>query len=129
MTEGKIKVLVVDDDEFVRLNLLAYLEDEGFSVFSATSGEEALGLLDHQEVDVAAVDMRLPGMDGNTFILKAHQARPGTRFVVYTGSINYNLPESLKAVGVRTEHVFLKPVEDMEILRRAIEAAARDRKP
>jgi CheY-like chemotaxis protein len=114
------KVLVVDDDEFVRINLVAFLEDEGLVVHSAAAGEEGLDILEREDLDVAVVDMRLPGMDGNTFILTAHRRRPGLGFVIHTGSIDYQLPEALRNIGLIPGHVFHKPVPDMNILLAAI---------
>ena len=120
------RVLVVDDDEFVRLNLVVFLEDEGFEVLSAPNGEEALKILKQETVDAAVVDMRLPGMDGNTFILKANLLNPRTRFVIHTGSINYSLPESLKNIGIKPEQVFLKPVAEMGLLSEAVISIIKD---
>lgn len=123
MVNSAISVLVVDDDEFVRINLLAFLEDEGLMVLSATSGEIALDLLADRPVDVALVDMRLPGMDGNAFIQQAHERHPQVRFIIHTGSIDYTLPDSLKKIGVDQDLVFHKPVSDMKILHQAILSA------
>ena len=120
MSESEFRVLVVDDDEFVRINMTAYLEDEGFAVLSASSGEDALEILEREAVDLAAVDMRLPGMDGNAFIIRANELRPAIRFIVHTGSIDYKIPAPLKAAGVQTEHVLLKPLDDMDVFRETI---------
>ena len=79
MSNASIRVLVVDDEEMILLNLAVFLEDDGFTVFSASSGEAALELLSRETVDVAIVDIRLPGMDGNTLILEAHKLYPETR--------------------------------------------------
>ncbi|MEW5723421.1 MAG: response regulator [Thermodesulfobacteriota bacterium] len=126
MSPAPIRVLVVDDDEFVRLNLAAYLEDEGFAAVASTSGEEALHLLAREPMDVAVVDMRLPGLDGNAFILEAHRLQPRIRFLIHTGSIGYTIPEEVRSIGVRPEHVFLKPLADMSLLRAAVEALVRE---
>ena len=70
MDISNVKVFIVDDESVVCSNVAAFLEDEGFTVFSAVSGEEALDFLLKQKIDVAIVDMRLPGIDGDTLILK-----------------------------------------------------------
>lgn len=67
------KILVLDDEPNIRETLGAYLDDCGYSVLSVESGEEALLALN--EVCVAIVDIRLKGMDGLTFIQKAHALR------------------------------------------------------
>ncbi len=122
MNPSEIKILVVDDENVVSTNLVAFLEDEGFSVLSAASGEEALALLAEQAVDVGIIDMRLPGIDGNTLILKAHAMQPLMKFLIHTGSANYSLPKRLSAIGLAPGQVFRKPLPDLSVLTRAINA-------
>jgi DNA-binding response OmpR family regulator len=57
-------VLVVEDDDALRLFLVSVLEQKGYRVISAGTGEEALALLGEQEARVAVLDIGLPGMDG-----------------------------------------------------------------
>lgn len=120
MTMRHIKILVVDDERVICANVGAYLEDEGFSVRIASSGEEGLGCLQEEEAHVGIIDMRLPGMDGNTFILKAHELCPEMKFIIHTGSTNYSLPPSLSKIGISQNYVFRKPVQDMSKLVDAI---------
>lgn len=123
MTGQGIRILVVDDEERIRRGLRAWLEDEEFEVMTAKSGEEALEILQSDPPDWAIVDIRLPGMDGNAFMEQAHRLCPKMRFLVYTGSVNYSPPASLKALGVHKKDVFQKPLRDMAVL----VAAVRDR--
>ena len=109
MNNSSSTILVLDDEELVRANIVAFLEDEGFAVIPAESGEEALEILKSRPVDIGIIDMRLPGIDGNTFILQAHALNPRMRFMIHTGSINYTLPRELAEIGVRAGDVFRKP--------------------
>jgi CheY-like chemotaxis protein len=120
MDISNIKVLVVDDEIAVCSNVAAFLEDEGFRVFSAVSGEEALDILLKQKIDVAIIDMRLPGIDGDMLIVKAHELQPLLKFLIHTGSINYSISSSLEEIGIRTEQVFRKPLMDMGVLTKGI---------
>ena len=120
MASPNIKILVVDDENIVSVNLTAYLEDEGFIVFSAASGEEALDLIKEHEIDIGIIDMRLPGIDGNTLIMKAHDMYPVMKFLIHTGSTNYGLPKSLIDIGLTHEQVLRKPLGDMSVLTRSI---------
>lgn len=106
-------VLLVDDEEMILFNLASFLEDEGYTVLTAGSSEEALEILAGREVAVAVVDMRLPGMDGNAFIRAVAGRWPHPRFLVHTGSCNYAPPQDLRALGMDEEDVFLKPLLDM----------------
>jgi DNA-binding NtrC family response regulator len=121
MPESSVTVLVLDDEESIRQSIAAYLEDEGVTVLQASSAEEALGIVAASPVAAAVVDIRLPGMDGNAFMVKAAAVRPGIRFVVHTGSADYILPESVMALGVRPDRVFIKPVHDLKILMEALD--------
>ena len=57
-------ILIIDDEETIRLSLRGILEDEGFSVVEAESGEEGLELLGTDIPDMVFLDIWLPGMDG-----------------------------------------------------------------
>lgn len=113
---SKIRVLVLDDDEMVRENLKDFLEDEGFPVVAFIDGESGLSYLQPDMIDVAIVDMRLPGMDGNSFIIQSHKINPLLKYIIHTGSSNYMLIEELIEIGLDDSQVFIKPVGDMGIL-------------
>lgn len=113
-------ILVLDDEQMVRENLEAFLEDEGLLPITATNGEEALNVLEENNVHVGIIDMRLPGMAGSEFIIKAHAISPDTKFIVHTGSTNYKLPKELRDIGITHEDVFIKPLADMNIVLEAI---------
>jgi CheY-like chemotaxis protein len=116
-SEAKVqRVLVVDDEEMIRVNLEAYLEDEGYEVLAADSGEAALEILKTEKVDFAIVDMRLPGIDGNIVILEARKLDPKLRVVIHTGSSEYVVPPELLEIGITQKNVLLKPLSDMKIL-------------
>jgi DNA-binding response OmpR family regulator len=58
------RILLVEDDERIRASIRLALEEEGYEVQEAPSGEEALELFAEQAPDVALIDLMLPGMDG-----------------------------------------------------------------
>ena len=58
-------ILLVDDDEAVRETSAEMLQELGYTVIQATSGQAALGMLDrHDGVEVMVTDVRMPGMSG-----------------------------------------------------------------
>lgn len=116
----QIRILVVEDDLPVQSGLLDYLEDEGFYVRCAGDAEEALEILRMNQFDVAVVDIRLPSMDGNALIAKAYETHPEMKYLIFTGSTEYDVPESLKKFGIRSSDVFRKPLSDMKMLTRGI---------
>lgn len=68
MINGKIEVLVVDDDRENRLVASYALAGMGFTVTTASEGMEALDYLDAHTPDVIMLDLRMPGMDGWQFL-------------------------------------------------------------
>ncbi|VAV84497.1 hypothetical protein MNBD_DELTA01-1125 [hydrothermal vent metagenome] len=58
------RVLIVDDEEGIRLLYKEELEEEGYEVELASSGEEALKKLDSSHLDMVLLDIKMPGMDG-----------------------------------------------------------------
>jgi DNA-binding response OmpR family regulator len=124
-----IHVLVIDDEPAICLSLTAFLEDYGFQSSSAESAEEALDLMKNNEYDICIVDLRLPGMSGEDFIVQARERKPNQRHIIYTGSISYNLSDKLKELGMRPEHVFLKPVRVLTLLVKCIKELAAEARP
>ncbi len=116
-----VRILIVDDEPFVRDSLAEFLEDYNFHVSRASSGEEALELLSGGEFHVAIVDLRLPGMSGDMLIVNAHKKRPAMRFLIHTGSEDYRLPAELEEIGISEAHLFYKPVTDLHLFIESIE--------
>lgn len=58
------RILLVEDDERIRASLSLALEDEGYTVVEAASGEDGLAAFQREPTDIALVDLMLPGMDG-----------------------------------------------------------------
>lgn len=115
-TESHPVILIVEDEEYLNKALLCAFEDEDFTVFSALDGNSALQLLKSQPIDVCIADMRLPDMTGNEFIASAKTAHPELQFIIFTGSIDYSIPRNLRDIGITREHVFIKPIEDLNSL-------------
>jgi DNA-binding response OmpR family regulator len=109
-------VLIVDDDERVYSNTQAFLEDEGYRVIIAISGEHGMELLQKHKPRFAIVDMRLPGMDGNQFIRRASKQQTQLQFLIHTGSIEYRLPDFLRQNNQVRQSVFYKPLFSMDVL-------------
>ncbi len=120
MSPEDVKVLIVDDEDMVCRMLSGFLEDRGFTVKTALRGEDALELISGENFDAAIVDIRLPDMSGNDFILRADSIKPGIEFFVHTGSIDYLLPEELINLGMSEDSVLHKPIIDMNDITRAI---------
>lgn len=115
MNNADVVVLLVDDDEMIRDCVTAYLEDEGYLVYSAGSGEAGLKMIGALRPAVCISDMRLRGMNGEEFIAAAHDICPETAFLLHTGMI-YSLSDELRATGMTAADVLLKPIHELSIL-------------
>ena len=123
-----LRIMIVDDDPTVLMNLAAYLEDEGFVVLPAIAAEVALEILGATPPpDLAVVDIRMPGMNGEELILAARRRVPALRFLIHTGSSDYTPPAELKSIGVTEADVLRKPLTDLAALREAIERLVKGR--
>jgi DNA-binding NtrC family response regulator len=120
-----MNVLIVDDEKMIRESLKAYLEAQGCSVECAASSEEGLVSLEKNQPDVAVVDIRLPGKNGDQFILEANARFPGMKFLIFTGSADYMLPPELVRMGLSPKHVFQKPLVDLKVLSEAAQGCVR----
>lgn len=58
------KLLVVDDEEHIRLLYKSELEEEGYKVILASDAREALEIVDRESLDLIILDIKMPGMDG-----------------------------------------------------------------
>ncbi|WP_209509260.1 ATP-binding protein [Ruegeria sp. HKCCE4150] len=85
--QGEGVVLLVEDEAPVRAFATRALRLKGYTVLEADSAEEALRLLEDTtlNVDVFVTDVVMPGMDGPTWVRKAHETRPDARVVFVSG--------------------------------------------
>lgn len=91
--------------------IIDFLEDEtSFNVRSVNSAERGLALLPELRPDICMVDVRLPGMDGNTFILQTIEQLPDCKFIIHTGSSEYTIPPELREKGITSKSILFKPV-------------------
>ncbi len=126
MSSAPIRVLVVDDEASICHSLMAFFDDYDLEVDSAGSAEEALGQIASSTFNVAIVDLRLPGKSGETLIKLAHEISPTLRFMIHTGSTTYQLSEEMRSIGVRPEHVFIKPQVDLSVFLGAVKDLMRE---
>ncbi len=107
------RVLIVDDNHDLADNLAELLEQEGYAVATAYSGEKALVLAAADVFDTVLTDVRMPGISGVDLVKRLRGLNPETSFLLMTAySSDAVLSEALGA-GVRA--VLTKPV-DIDLL-------------
>jgi signal transduction histidine kinase len=82
---GEARLLVVDDEESLRITTAAILENEGYIVDTASSGDEALSLFDSALYDLVLTDLHMEGGDGLSVLAEIRRRSPLTISVVLTG--------------------------------------------
>ncbi|NQT79049.1 MAG: sigma-54-dependent Fis family transcriptional regulator [Candidatus Aminicenantes bacterium] len=80
----KIKILVVDDEDIVRESLRDWLENVGYKVIIAGSGEEALQIVKQKKIKIMLADLVMPGIDGIELMKEARKIVPAISTVIIT---------------------------------------------
>jgi two-component system cell cycle sensor histidine kinase/response regulator CckA len=80
------KILVVDDNNFLRSVVSKMLSMLGYDVLSADSGENGLSLFLKNQFDIVLSDYEMPGMDGVAFACGVKKSSPRTPVVIMTGA-------------------------------------------
>ncbi|MBF0519692.1 MAG: response regulator [Nitrospirae bacterium] len=81
---SKPKVLIVDDDQHLRMLYQAELEDEQYEVFIASSGKEALEFFEKEIPDIVTLDILMPGMDGIEVLRRMKEKKPNLPVIMST---------------------------------------------
>jgi len=108
---SKISILFIDDEEMLRIIAEDFFNDVGFRIISAENAEDGLIKLKTDVFDFCLVDLGLPRMSGDDFIINAYKESPDTHYIIMTGSGNYILTNELKGVNVTSSDLFIKPVD------------------
>ncbi|ADU66066.1 sigma-54 factor interaction domain-containing protein [Desulfurispirillum indicum S5] len=90
MTQSIKTVLVVDDEDQMRLALRETLTRAGYEVITAFDGNNGLSKLQNNSIDAVITDLRMPVMDGMEFLQKALQEKPGLPIVLMTAYATVN---------------------------------------
>jgi DNA-binding NtrC family response regulator len=85
MSNLRGRVLIIDDDEFMRLACKQALESGGYSSAAAENGNQALDILQHESFDVALLDLKMPGLPGMEALKRLKEESPNTAVIIITG--------------------------------------------
>lgn len=109
----KTKILLVDDEETIVKALKKDFECEGYAVITALSGEEAVEIIEAQHVDLAIIDLSLPGIDGRAVLAKVKEKNTHIGVIILTGGSIHSAPEVLR---LGADDYLLKPCDTEELL-------------
>lgn len=112
--ESEVKILCVDDEPNILSALRRTLTSFGYKVISAKSGQEGLKLLQRESVQLVISDMRMPGMDGVSFLEYVSVRWPDTVRVLLTGYSS--LDSTIDAVNRGHVYCYIaKPWDDDDL--------------
>ena len=101
------RILIVDDEKDIRDTMRAFFELQGFEVFEAADGVEAIERVREEPFDVVITDMRMPGPDGLKVLRVVKSVRPETVVLIITG---YPSPQvESKAMELGCDRFLSKP--------------------
>jgi DNA-binding response OmpR family regulator len=120
-------ILVVDDEDPLRLSLSLILQKENYRVQTAATAEEALDDLKLHEYDLMFLDLSLPGMSGIDLLLEVHKLFPHMPVLILTA--HAALESAIQAVRLGARDYLIKPVEPLALLARVAEILAESEQP
>lgn len=106
-------ILIVDDEAIVRESIRDWLQDAGYQVSTATSGEEATQIVDKQDFGIIIIDVRLPGMNGIKLLQAIKQVKPEIKSIVITAYPTAEYAAEAKKLGAID--YLIKPVAPDEL--------------
>ena len=111
-----INILVADDDKNTRLLMKAILESEHYRVFTAVDGQDALGVLDREHIDLVVLDIMMPNMDGYEFTETLRQS--DNTLPILMVSARQQPEDKRRGFLVGTDDYITKPIDEEEMLLR-----------
>ncbi|MFO7748632.1 MAG: response regulator [Desulfobacteraceae bacterium] len=114
------KVLVVDDEKAIVRLLSMSLRSDGYTPFTAYSGEQALEILSENDLDIIVTDIKMPGMDGLELLQKIKKIDSEKEVIIVTG--HGDIDSTITALQYGASDFINKPVRD-ESLALALERA------
>ena len=109
MAEEKIKVLIADDEDPLRMTVAAWLSDEGFEVEQAVDGLDAIKKVQSHDFDIAVLDIKMPGANGLEVLRYIKKNSPQTECVMATGMSDVSM--AVEAMKLGSREYLTKPID------------------
>lgn len=128
----KRKLLVADDEEMIREAVASYLESQGYQVFRAENGEEALNILKREPISLVILDLMLPDLPGEEVCVRIRKQSRVPIIMLTAKNVEYDMihgldlgaddyitkPFSLKNLSARVQAVLRRSTEELVPLAR-----------
>ncbi len=120
-------ILIVDDEDRLRLSLSLILQKEGYRVETAANAQDALNSLHLHHYNLMFLDLNMPGMSGIDLLLETHKQFPEMPVLILTA--HAALESAIQAVRLGARDYLIKPVEPVSIITRVEEILAESEQP
>jgi DNA-binding NtrC family response regulator len=110
-----IGLMVVDDEEGVRRSLRKVLEKDGYDIFLAENGEQALQMVrdNHGRLETVISDFKMPGMDGLETLVEIGKINPEITRIMLTGYAT--MESAIESVNAGIDGFLTKPFDNIEL--------------
>jgi DNA-binding NtrC family response regulator len=119
---GKLRILVIDDEELIAETVVEILREEGFNACAVGTGELAIELARSSPPDVVLSDVIMPGMTGIELGIKIREMLPQCRVILFSGqAATVDLVDKARKEGHRFE-ILAKPIRPealIEVVRKS----------
>lgn len=117
------KILIIDDDQSIRIYLRTLLKNEGCEILEAVNGEEGLKVVQEKIPDIILLDIQMPGMSGVTVcrILRENPRNDTTYIIMLTASTT----KEVESLNTGADDYITKPVKDTEAFLARIQTGLR----
>lgn len=120
-----MNLMVVDDEERFVLTIQKALSRKGYRTVTATSGFEALEILEKESVHIIILDVKMPGMDGIATLKAVKSCYPRIDVIMLTG--HATMESALEGLQSGAADYLMKPVDIDELIQKAEEAYGKRR--
>ena len=114
------KILLIDDEESIRLLLRISLTHKGYEVITAEDGEKGVEMFEQERPTLVLTDIKMPGMDGIEVLRRIKKIDPETEVIVITG--HGDMDSAIQSLQLNASDFIVKPVKD-EVLSVALKRA------
>lgn len=111
------KVLIVDDQNGIRILLMEVFNSEGYTTLQAPNGRVALEIVRNEEPDLVLLDMKIPGMDGLEILKHIKEINPEIKVIMMTAYGELDMIKQATELGALMH--FTKPF-DIDEMRLAV---------
>ena len=94
-----LKLLIIDDEEELSKEVKDFFEEEGYSVFTADSGNEGKRLIVQENPDLVLLDLKLPDISGLELLEMLRKSFPKSKVIVNTGYVDQSLMDQALELG------------------------------